>query len=74
MSFNFGVGHVLAVSKFARSIWGQVRDSSDQLNAICTESDTVIDKAATNLVSGNNYNQIAFYTSVFSVSIFHKQV
>ena len=37
MSFGFGVGDILAVSKLARSIWGQVRDSSDQFNAIRNE-------------------------------------
>ncbi|KAF6222250.1 hypothetical protein HO133_001336 [Letharia lupina] len=37
MSFGVGVGDILAVSKLARSVWSQVRDSSDQFNAIRNE-------------------------------------
>ena len=37
MSFGVGLGDIMAVSKLARGIWGQIRDSSDQFNAIRTE-------------------------------------
>lgn len=37
MSMGVGVGDILAVSNLARYIWGQVRDSYNQFNAIRTE-------------------------------------
>ena len=37
MSFGFGVGDIIAVSKLAHSLWAKVRDSSDQFNAIRSE-------------------------------------
>lgn len=37
MSFGYGVGDVIAVSALARTIWGRIRDASDQFHAIQTE-------------------------------------
>lgn len=37
MSFGIGIGDIIAVSKLAYGIWGQIRDSPDQFRAIGTE-------------------------------------
>ena len=33
MSFGFGVGHIIVVSKLAHNIWAKVRDPSNHFNA-----------------------------------------
>ncbi|MCJ1263487.1 hypothetical protein MMC22_003357 [Lobaria immixta] len=38
MSFGFGVGDILAVSKLARTTWKRFQDSSDQFKALRTEA------------------------------------
>lgn len=37
MSFGFGVGDFLVVSKLALTVWGRLREAPDQFKALRTE-------------------------------------